>query len=188
MTEQDHHTGQPPATDPAQPYTPTVAPEDDTARTKRRWLAAAIIGGVVVVTAGVLVGIIVTASQPTALERAAEACNGAAALEGSGASAEMQELFEGSSEMRALLQGNVVVEDDGKTLVVRTRSTDADPLGASTISLECVQVQLEVPTRITESISTTRALDGRQNDQWDDYTAQWGYHPDNGLSLIISQD
>ena len=32
-----------------------------------------------------------------------------------------------------------------------------------------------------------RALDGRQTGTWDDFEASWGYHPDDGINLVIEE-
>jgi hypothetical protein len=33
----------------------------------------------------------------------------------------------------------------------------------------------------------TRALDGRQSETWEDFSASWTYHPDNGLDVLIRE-
>lgn len=81
--------------------------------------------------------------------------------------------------------GVLAIEDDGRTLVLQTKPKDEDPLGLSALTLDCVVTELGMPTWVEKSISTTRALDGRQSADWDEYSAQWGYHPDNGLNLIV---
>ncbi|MCI7513146.1 hypothetical protein [Schaalia hyovaginalis] len=87
------------------------------------------------------------------------------------------------------IEGVLSVEDNGKTLVVSTKPQKQDPLGfGSELSLNCVFEVLGTPTRVKQSVSTTRALDGRQTDSWERFNVQWGYHPDNGLSMIISEE
>ncbi len=53
--------------------------------------------------------------------------------------------------------------------------------------LRCVvgDADLGVPTRVVDQIASTRALDGMQSAEWDGYSAQWNYHPDNGMNLTI---
>lgn len=29
------------------------------------------------------------------------------------------------------------------------------------------------------------ALEGRQDAEWDNYSASWGYHPDSGLDIVV---
>ncbi|MEJ1087264.1 hypothetical protein WDU99_02910 [Microbacterium sp. Mu-80] len=93
-----------------------------------------------------------------------------------------------SNEFEEQFNGVVTVEDSGKTLIVNTKSTDDDPLGISSLALECVCEQLDVPSHISERISVTRALDGRQQGSWDGYTVSWSYHPDSGANVIFVQD
>jgi hypothetical protein len=42
-----------------------------------------------------------------------------------------------------------------------------------------------MPERVQNHVSSTRALDGIQEDTWNDYSAQWTYHPDHGLNVTI---
>lgn len=141
------------------------------------------IGAVALVAALGIVGALVVAMQPTALERAAEECHGLKALEVLGTDEEFEKSVLELVEEK--LDGVLAVEDEGKTLVVRTLPSDDDPIGISALALACVEEQLEMPAWLEESISTTRALDGRQSGEWDGFSAQWGYHPDNGLNLIV---
>lgn len=48
-----------------------------------------------------------------------------------------------------------------------------------------VDPALEGPQRVQSRIASTRALDGVQEDSWDDYTAHWTYHPDDGVNITI---
>lgn len=147
-----------------------------------------IVGAAVAVVAAVVAAGVAVAMQPTAIERAGQACSGTAALEviaddedSSFLDPDVQDVF------AEYLDGAIAVEDEGGTLILDTLPSDDDPLGISAMALECVEIQLEMPTWLTESISTTRALDGRQTGEWDGYSAQWTYHPDNGLNLVIVQ-
>ncbi len=42
-----------------------------------------------------------------------------------------------------------------------------------------------MPERVRNHVASTRALDGIQEDDWNGYSAQWSYHPDDGLSITI---
>jgi hypothetical protein len=53
------------------------------------------------------------------------------------------------------------------------------------IVYDCVLDALAVPERVLDHIGTTRALDGQQEDSWDNYQARWTYHPDDGVNLTI---
>ncbi len=76
------------------------------------------------------------------------------------------------------------VADNGQTLTVDGKgSTDFSGLQVGT--LNCVLEVLGVPEAVKRHMFATRALDGRQTDSWEAYTASWSYHPDNGLDLIV---
>lgn len=51
----------------------------------------------------------------------------------------------------------------------------------------CVLDGLGTPTAVREHISSTRALDGQQTDQWGKYSARWTYHPDAGQNMTITE-
>ena len=68
------------------------------------------------------------------------------------------------------------------------QSDDGDLLPTGLIAgliQTCVLDALEAPTHVEEHMSTTRALDGTQEDGWDDYQARWTYHPDSGMNLTV---
>ncbi|TDC52740.1 hypothetical protein E1212_07760 [Jiangella ureilytica] len=50
----------------------------------------------------------------------------------------------------------------------------------------CLLDALEAPRAVIARVDSTRALDGMQDAEWDDLTASWTYHPDDGLSLIVT--
>ncbi|MEV8134343.1 hypothetical protein [Microbacterium aurantiacum] len=140
----------------------------------------------VLVVGGGIAGIVALASQPTPLERAGETCAGTAPL-ATLLDDDGEPLLEDDGTLDEYFDGVVTIEDGGSTLIVSTLPQDDDPLGISTTSLSCVQEELGMPTWLTESISQTRSLDGRQSEEWDGFSGQWSYHPDNGLNLIIVQ-
>lgn len=76
------------------------------------------------------------------------------------------------------------VTDEGETLIIRTTGDDTD-VRASFADVTCILRELEAPSRTLHRMETTRSLDGRVTDSWDDYTAEWTYHPDDGLNVII---
>ncbi|GLU91365.1 hypothetical protein [Agromyces sp. NBRC 114283] len=107
----------------------------------------------------VLVGvwIAIAANQPTKLEAAAEKC-----------------------EISALAIG-----DEGKTLIL-----DMKVDGGSGLPIEdvvCALAELNVSDAVLSQMDSTRALDGKQTAEWDDITATWTYHPDEGLDVILVQ-
>lgn len=75
------------------------------------------------------------------------------------------------------------IEDAGHTLNLLV----GGPTGMSTDAMTCVFNSLDIPDAVRQHIGTTRALDGQQTDSWDDYTARWTYHPDDGLQMTIRE-
>jgi len=69
--------------------------------------------------------------------------------------------------------------------VLDTLPEEDDPLGVSTFVLECVHISRDTPEWVRTNIGATRALDGRQQAEWDHYRAEWSYHPNSGLNLVI---
>jgi len=72
--------------------------------------------------------------------------------------------------------------DGGESLeMLRVTKFDGPPYFA----MECVLEGLGAPASIESEIGQTRALDGRQQDEWDGFTIAWSYHPDDGASVLI---
>lgn len=76
------------------------------------------------------------------------------------------------------------IGDEGETLTIQVTSDDA----ASLLAFICLQAELDMPERVSQRITKTRALDGLQSESWDDLAADWTYHPDAGLNLTIYID
>jgi len=86
------------------------------------------------------------------------------------------------------LSAGVRVGDEGKTLAVDMMGEDEYD-GANIDDVICIlnSPLLRMPEFIINGVETTRALDGKQNGEWDGFEAEWSYHPDNGLDLMIHQ-
>ncbi len=50
-----------------------------------------------------------------------------------------------------------------------------------------VNAALGFSESLYEKMNTTRALDGRQTDENDNFTVSWSYHPDNGLAVLYEK-
>ncbi|GAA2748296.1 hypothetical protein GCM10009868_40780 [Terrabacter aerolatus] len=77
-------------------------------------------------------------------------------------------------------------EDGGHTLTLRNVGAKEGPGPDSYTAAACVLLALETPSRVNDHIGQTRALDGTQTDTWEDFTARWTYHPDNGMTITIT--
>lgn len=159
-------------------------------RGKKRGL---VIGGIAVAIAAAAALTVFVALRPTTVERAGDACAGTKPLqkvfEGTSASASPEPSADTDNydDLAEYFENVVSVEDGGTTLIVNTLAEDEDILGLSSLALNCVYEELDVPTYISENIGQTRALDGRQNAEWDDFSVSWSYHPDDGANVIFVQ-
>ena len=77
----------------------------------------------------------------------------------------------------------IVVGDEGQS--VSMDSVGDESAGAEYADILCVLNELDVPDSVLNRINSTRALDGRQTAEWDNFTASWGYHPNSGANIII---
>jgi hypothetical protein len=77
----------------------------------------------------------------------------------------------------------ITVGDAGRS--VSMKSSGQESAGADFDDVACVLHELDTPDSVISRIDSTRALDGRQTGTWDHYSASWGYHPDNGLDIVI---
>lgn len=59
---------------------------------------------------------------------------------------------------------------------------------ADYLDAECVLDALEIPDATMNLVETTRALDGRQNAEWENLVATWSYHPDAGLNMTLQTE
>ena len=78
-----------------------------------------------------------------------------------------------------------LIADEASTLIIDTQGDD-DTDGVDYETVGCLLAELDTPERVTQTMNSTRALDGRVTDSWDSFTASWSYHPDTGLDLVIS--
>lgn len=163
-------------------------------RKYRRVVTAAVVGVLAVAAVAAFVAL---NTQPTAITRAGDACSGAKPLdaffdsirETSSPQPDSEPTDAGRTEaLDDLFDDVVLIEDDGTTLIINTAPKDDDPLGVTSLALDCVYEQLEVPAHIRERIGATRSLDGRQDGAWREFSASWSYHPDTGANVIIVQD
>lgn len=77
--------------------------------------------------------------------------------------------------------------DENTTLIIDVQGEDVGSGSLSFDALYCVLAELDTPSYVISQIESTRALDGMQSANWETYTAQWTYHPDQGLDITIHQ-
>jgi hypothetical protein len=77
----------------------------------------------------------------------------------------------------------VLVSDGGNTLTVDMMGEE-DYTGANYMDVMCLIDAVKTPDYIISSIEATRALDGRQRDEFNGVEVSWSYHPDSGLDIV----
>lgn len=86
-------------------------------------------------------------------------------------------LFQGERTGVYVLDGGEALEFDGASQSFQSATQIED--------VYCVLDELGAPASLESKIGTTRALDGRQEDEWDALAVEWSYHPDSGLNLLV---
>jgi hypothetical protein len=150
---------------PAEPATP--APEGK----PRRFRKAAVIGGVLLLIGGATAAVLYDRHQAQQEAATAEAAKPASLLAAQTACDPDKDGTE--------------VADGGHTLIIDSRGKSFLSGGLEAGELLCVQQNLQMSQAVVAHMGDTRALDGRQEDQWPGFTASWTYHPDSGLDAII---
>ncbi|MDK1361629.1 hypothetical protein QNO00_15350 [Arthrobacter sp. zg-Y1219] len=75
------------------------------------------------------------------------------------------------------------IGDNGQSISMSSEGEDST--GADYADISCLLAEMDIPDSVESRIGTTRALDGRQSADWDEFTASWGYHPDSGLNIVV---
>lgn len=58
--------------------------------------------------------------------------------------------------------------------------------GLSQTDFRCILNELDIPSSVRERMLITRAVDGAQHEEWNVYRVTWTYHPEDGLSVVLS--
>ena len=77
----------------------------------------------------------------------------------------------------------IEVGDEGRSISMKSEGEESD--GADISDIACIFGELDTPDSVINRVDSTRALDGRQTATWNDFSASWGYHPDDGLDIVI---
>jgi hypothetical protein len=77
------------------------------------------------------------------------------------------------------------VADAGHTLILDGEGEDSD--GMRIEDLACALKYMDVPSYVVSMMEKTRALDGIQREEYDNFKISWSYHPDNGLDVVINE-
>jgi len=139
---------------------------------RRPWT---LIGGGVVLLMLLLAGV-------TSVYRLLFAAGGAAAARPS--ASPTPTAFEKAQSTCDSFKAGTTISDGGKTLLIDSTGKE-DYTGVPVGTLACLMNSLGTPDAVVSHIDSTRALDGRQEDSWGEFTASWSYHPDQGLDMIV---
>jgi hypothetical protein len=90
--------------------------------------------------------------------------------------------FQDAVDLCATSNG-VLVSDGGNTLSVDMMGEE-DYIGAGYGDVLCIIGAVNTPSYIVSAMESTRALDGRQHDEFDGIDVSWSYHPDSGLDIL----
>lgn len=71
------------------------------------------------------------------------------------------------------------LSDGGRTLTISNSDSGDHEI------LTCICNAVDMPNSVRQKINNTRALDGTLTDTWDDVTATWTYHPDDGINMVL---
>jgi hypothetical protein len=77
------------------------------------------------------------------------------------------------------------IGDDGSSLELDMEGEDFGSGELSYADVACVLEELDVPDSVVSKMDSTRSIDGRQTEDWDGIEANWTYHPDDGLDVIL---
>lgn len=79
----------------------------------------------------------------------------------------------------------IEVLDGGNSIQMKTAGKDVGQPGAHYKKVACILNELHAPESLISKMDATRALDGTLQGHWDNLSASWTYHPDNGLRVIV---
>ena len=163
-----------------QPLAPPETPPPTAARPApagSRWVVPIVVG-VVSLLVGAAAGSAVTAVVIGAAQRADDAAMAEAAEQAK------SEFFSDAAN-QCNLDGVVEIADQGRTMIVDGEGEDFGSGDVSFSDLDCIIDAVGAPASVKELMYSTRSLDGRQSGEWDDISASWSYHPDDGLDIIF---
>ncbi|GAA1859118.1 hypothetical protein GCM10009715_03330 [Paeniglutamicibacter psychrophenolicus] len=129
--------------------------------------------GIVGLVAGVLIGLVAgfSSATPTVLDASANAATDA--------------IPSAVETCQVVDSKGITVMDGGGSIELQTSGKSSWGTGAPFSDVTCVLDELGSPASIQARMETTRALDGRQTGSWSGFTVSWGYHPDDGLNVIV---
>ncbi|MGQ0670454.1 MAG: hypothetical protein ACT4PO_12390 [Actinomycetota bacterium] len=87
----------------------------------------------------------------------------------------------------ATLDHAIEVADEGTSLIMDGPPDGSKGLDAFLTDVSCILAALDVPDFVIHNMDNTTSLMGLQEAEWDGIHAQWSYHPDNGLDVVLTE-
>jgi hypothetical protein len=134
-----------------------------------------------VVAAGVVAVAVVSGTAGFTLGRATAAGGDAVGAVAAEADGDLRLVAAADACERRDADGTMSLVDDGWSIVIDTRSEYG-----STAGLHCVLRELGTPQSIEAQVGRTTAMMGVQDAEDDGLEYSWSYHPDDGVSMVIT--
>jgi len=80
------------------------------------------------------------------------------------------------------------ISGDGQSLTIKTVNVYGFYSEAAFEGLVSVISVLGLPSSLLDEMTTTRAIDGRQREQYEGITVSWSYYPDQGIMAVFAAD
>jgi hypothetical protein len=151
------------------------AGERATRRSRVPWLIAA-----VVVIIGVVIAVVVISQSDSGSDTAA-AGDGGAEVDIETAR------FQLAYDTCGVTSTNIEVADEGQSMILDGPPDSSANSDEFITDLACVIEALNMPEYVVHNMENTTSLMGLQEATWDGIHAQWSYHPDNGLDLVLTE-
>lgn len=144
---------------PAPPDTQGMAPSTSSTLAQKRHRRWPLVAAILLVVSVVVALLVYRAAQPSRLEAAFAECGMADQI-------------------------GARITDGGHTVILDQKG-DEDGAGLDITEIGCFLYAVDMPDAITAQMDSTRALDGRQSDEFDGITVSWSYHPDTGIDIVF---
>ena len=154
-----------------------AAGEQTTRKSRVPWLIAA-----AVVLIGIVIAVVVLSRSDSGSDTAA------AGDGGSGGEVDIETArFQLAYDTCGVTSTNITVADEGQSIIMDGPPDSSANMDEFITDLSCVIEALEVPDYVVHNMENTTSLMGLQEATWDGIHAQWSYHPDNGLDLVLNE-
>ena len=100
-----------------------------------------------------------------------------------------QNKIQAAADTCGLTKGSYAVLDDGSAIAFEAAGLEVSgiAIGPEPEKVLCVMMELGAPQSVGTKVSQTRALDGTREATWEGFAAQWTYHPDDGLNMLVEK-